>query len=183
MKPETALKIEYSPFQSYTQEQVEAVREEWCRAYGEIAESDPSVAPLCQLLTERIHRAAELFLYRHVKPAVSDAISHDDFYYEWLEEVKQEENRTLDGDFPLGNEADMAFAAPYFSIKEFALIHTGHSDRIFAGHYVEYADRVLVRMGLLAEIRGDFQKAANAYAGISTSKTIQEREHACRRKQ
>ena len=182
MKPETALKIEYSPFQAYTRIQVEAVRDEWISAYRGIAKGDPSKEELCRTLIDRIRRAAELFLRRYVEPAVSDAISHDDYYYEWLDEMKQEDNSSLDGDFPLGKEEDMKFALPYFSIKEFAMIHVGFADEIFAGHYVEYADRILVRMGILAEVKGDYHGAAYAYGGISTSKMIQEREYACRRK-
>ena len=123
-----------------------------------------------------------MFIRRHIEPVVSDAISHDDAYYEWLDEVKQEENNALDGDFPLGNEEDMAFDSPYFSIKELAQIHMGCADEIFAGHYVEYTERVLVRKGILAEIKGEWKEAASAYSGISTSKMIQKREYACRRK-
>ena len=176
------MKIEYDIFKKYTRAQVEAARDEWVTAYREIAEKDSSKKELCDYFIERIHRAADLFLSRYVEPQKSDAISHDDYYYEWLDGVKKEENATLDGDFPLGNEEDMVFASPYFSIKEFALIHTGCADSIFAGHYVEYADRALVRKGVLAELKGDFQEAAGAYSGISTSKMIQEREYACRRK-
>ncbi len=123
-----------------------------------------------------------MFIRRKIEPAKSDAISHDDYYYEWLDEVKQEENDSLDGDFPLGNEEDMAFASPYFTVKELAQIQMGCAEDIFAGHYVEYADRVLVRKGVLAEVKGEWKEAASAYSGISTSKMIQDREYACHRK-
>lgn len=182
MKPEIALKVDYDIFKEYTRKQIEAVRDEWISAYREIAESNSSKKELCDSLTERIGRAADLFIRRHIEPVVSDAISHDDSYYEWLDEVKQEENNALDGDFPLGNEEDMAFSSPYFSVKELAQIQMGCADDIFAGHYVEYADRVLIRKGILAEVKGDFKEAAAAYSGISTSKMIQNREYACCRK-
>lgn len=182
MKPEIALKVDYDILKEYARQQIEAVRDEWISAYREIAESNPSIKQLCDSLTERIGRAADLFIRRHIEPVVSDAISHDDSYYEWLDEVKQEENNALDGDFPLGNEEDMAFASPYFTVKELAQIQMGCAEDIFAGHYVEYADRVLVRKGILAEVKGDFKEAAAAYSGISTSKMIQDREYACRRK-
>ena len=182
MKPEVALKIEYDIFKKYTRTQVETTRDEWVAAYREIAEKDSSKKELCDSFIERIHRAADLFLSRYVEPQKSDAISHDDSYYEWLDEVKQEENNALDGDFPLGNEEDMAFVSPYFTVKELAQIQMGCADDIFAGHYVEYADRVLVRKGILAEVKGEWEEAAGAYSGVSTSKMIQDREYACRRK-
>ena len=130
MKPEIALKIDYDRFKEYTREQIETIRDEWIAAYREIAESDFSKKELCDSLIERISRAAELFILRHIEPAKSDAISHDDYYYEWLDEMKKEEDGSLDGDFPLGNEADMVFASPYFTLKELAMIQTGCSDRI-----------------------------------------------------
>ena len=108
MKPEIALKFDYDILKEYTRQQIEAVRDEWIAAYREIAEGDSSKKELCDFLTDRISRAAELFIRRKIEPAKSDAISHDDYYYEWLDEVKQEENNALDGDFPLGNEEDMA---------------------------------------------------------------------------
>ena len=182
MKPEVALKIEYDIFKKYTRTQVETTRDEWVAAYREIAEKDSSKKELCDSFIERIHRAADLFLSRYVEPQKSDAISHDDSYYEWLDEVKQEENNALAGDFPLGNEEDMAFVSPYFTVKELAQIQMGCADDIFAGHYVEYADRVLVRKGILAEVKGEWEEAAGAYSGISTSKMMQDREYACRRK-
>ena len=182
MKPEIALKIDYDIFKKYTRAQIETARDEWVAAYQQIAQSDPGKKELCDFLTQRIRRAADLFIRRHIEPVVSDAISHDDAYYEWLDEVKQEENDSLDGDFPLGTEEDMAFASPYFSVKELAMIQMGCAGDIYAGHYVEYADRVLVRKGILAEAKGDWAEAAGAYAGISTSKMIQKREFACRRK-
>lgn len=182
MKPQIALKLDYSPLNEYTRIQVETVRDEWIRAYREISGKDTSREKTCAYLIDRIERAAELFIRRYVEPTVSDAISHDDYYYEWLEEIKKDQDDTLDGDFPLGNGEDMEFASPYFTVRELALIQAGCADEVYAGYYVEYADRVLVRMGILAEARGDYHEAASAYSGVCYSKTIQEREHACRRK-
>jgi hypothetical protein len=182
MKPEIALKIDYDPFKTYTRDGVEALRDEWIAEYTSIAKKYPQKEDICAYFIDRISRAAELFISRKVEPATSDATNHDDYYYEWLDEVKKEQDDTLNGDFPLGNEEDMAFASPYFSTKELAMIQMGCGEDIYAGYYVEYADRVLVRKGILAEIKGDFKEAAGAYAGVSTSKMIQEREFACRRK-
>ena len=92
MKPEIALKIDYDIFKEYTRGEIETARDEWISAYRDIAQSDSSKKELCGSLIDRINRAAELFIHRHIEPAKSDAISHDDFYYEWLEEMKQKEN-------------------------------------------------------------------------------------------
>lgn len=178
------MKFEYDILKKYTREQVEAVRDEWVAAYSDIAKNNSVKQALCDYLVDRIGRAAELFISRKVEPVkpIVGIGSFDESYYEWLAEVEQEENDTLDGDFPLGKEDDMVFASPYFSIKELAQIQMGCAEEIFAGHYVEYADRVLVRKGFLAEIKGNWKEAAGAYSGVSTSKMIQKREYACRRK-
>ena len=164
MKPEIALKIDYDRFKEYTREQVETTRDEWIAAYREIARSDSSKKELCDSLTDRISRAAELFIRRHIEPAKSDAISHDDYYYEWLDEVKKEEDDSLDGDFPLGNEADMVFASPYFTIKELAMIQTGCSDRISPDSIPEYMG---VRDGFLKETAGLTTEAREAYVSYN----------------
>ncbi len=171
MKPEIALKIDYDRFKEYTREQIETIRDEWIAAYREIAESDSSKKELCDSLTDRISRAAELFIRRHIEPAKSDAISHDDYYYEWLDEVKKEEDDSLDGDFPLGNEADMKLASSFFSIKELALLQMGLAEKIDpepvepdwgfgrAGTEKNYA-----RKGFLAELKGLCEEAVEYYS-------------------
>ena len=164
MKPEIALKIDYDIFKEYTRGQIETARDEWISAYRDIAQSDSSKKELCDSFIDRINRAAELFIRRHIEPAKSDAISHDDFYYEWLEEMKQKENAGLDGDFPLGNEADMVFASPYFTIKELAMIQTGCSDRISPDSIPEYMD---VRDGFLKETAGLTMEAREAYVSYN----------------
>ena len=170
MKPEFALKLQYSLLDKYTREQIEAIRDEWIAAYREIAESDSSKEELCDSLTDRINRAAELFIRRHIEPVVSDAISHDDYYYEWLDEVKKEEDDSLDGDFPLGNEADMKLAYSFFSIKELALLQTGLSEQIEPelvffgfGHGNEKVVKNSARKGILADLRGSTEEAVEYY--------------------
>ncbi len=170
MKPEVALKIEYDIFKKYTRTQVETTRDEWVAAYREIAEKDSSKKELCDSFIERIHRAADLFLSRYVEPQKSDAISHDDSYYEWLDEMKQEENDNLDGDFPLGNEADMKLASSFFSIKEIALLQTGLAEQIEPelvffgfGHGNEKVVKNSARKGILADLRGSTEEAVEYY--------------------
>ena len=169
MKPEIALKLQYL-LDKYTREQIETIRDEWIAAYREIAESDFSKKELCDSLTDRISRAAELFIRRHIEPVVSDAISHDDYYYEWLDEVKKEEDDSLDGDFPLGNEADMKLAYSFFSIKELALLQTGLSEQIEPelvffgfGHGNEKVVKNSARKGILADLRGSTEEAVEYY--------------------
>ena len=169
MKPEIALKLQYL-LDKYTREQIETIRDEWIAAYREIAESDSSKEELCDSLTDRISRAAELFIRRHIEPVVSDAISHDDYYYEWLDEVKKEEDDSLDGDFPLGNEADMKLAYSFFSIKELALLQTGLSEQIEPelvffgfGHGNEKVVKNSARKGILADLRGSTEEAVEYY--------------------
>ncbi len=164
MKPEFALKIDYDRFKECTREQIETTRDEWIAAYREIAQSAPFKKELCDSLTDRISRAGELFIRRHIEPARSDAISHDDYYYEWLDEVKKEEDGSLDGDFPLGNEADMIFASPYFTIKELAMIQTGCSDRIVPDSIPEYMG---VRDGFLKETASLTIEAREAYVSYN----------------
>ena len=170
MKPEVALKIHYSIWDKYTQEQIETLRDEWITAYREIAQSDPSKKELCDSLTERISRAADLFLSRYVEPQKSDAISHDDYYYEWLDEVKKEEDNSLDGDFTLGNETDMKLASSFFSIKELALLQTGLVEQIEPelvffgfGHGNEKVVKNSARKGILADLRGSTEEAVEYY--------------------
>ena len=171
MKPEIALKIDYDRFKEYTREQIETIRDEWIAAYREIAESDSSKKELCDSLTDRINRAAELFIRRKIEPAKSDAISHDDYYYEWLDEMKKEEDDSFDGDFTLGNEADMVFASSYFTIKELAMIQMGHDEQIDPepvepdwGFGRAKTEKNYARKGFLAELKGLCKEAAEYYS-------------------
>ena len=170
MKPKTALKLQYSLLDQYTRDQIETIRDEWIAVYREIARSDSSKKELCDSLTDRISRAAELFIRRHIEPVKSDAISHDDYYYEWLDEMKKEEDDSLDGDFPLGNEADMKLASSFFSIKEIALLQTGLAEQIEPelvffgfGHGNEKVVKNSARKGILADLRGSTEEAVEYY--------------------
>ena len=170
MKPEFALKLQYSLLDKYTREQIETIRDEWIAAYREIAESDSSKKELCDSLTDRIGRAAELFIRRRIEPVVSDAISHDDYYYEWLDEMKKEEDDSLNGDFPLGNEEDMKLASSFFLVKELALLQMGLFEQIEPeldffgfGHGNEKVVKNSARKGILADLRGSTDEAVEYY--------------------
>ena len=170
MKPEIALKLQYSLLDKYTREQIETIRDEWIAAYREIAESDSSKKELCDSFIVRINRAAELFIRRRIEPVVSDAISHDDYYYEWLDEMKKEEDDSLNGDFPLGNEEDMKLASSFFWVKELALLQMGLAEQIEPelvffgfGHGNEKVVKNSARKGILADLRGSTEEAVEYY--------------------
>ena len=147
MKPEIALNTKNRIFYGYTKEDVEALRDEWVAAYREIAESEPVKKALCELLTERIRRAAELFLGGVKEPVES-----------------------LDGDFPLGNETDMKLASFFFSLKELAMMQAGLADLVppelpetgfpFGRPVTE---RKYGRKGFLAELKGEREEAMEYY--------------------
>ena len=171
MKPEIALKLQYSLLDKYTREQIETIRDEWIAAYREIAGSNSSKKGVCESFTDRINRAADLFIRRKIEPVVSDAISHDDYYYEWLDEMKKEEDDSLDGDFPLGNEADMKLASSFFSIKELALLQTGLAEQIDpepvepdCGFGRAKTEKNYARKGFLAELKGRCEEAVEYYS-------------------
>ena len=170
MKPEIALKLQYSLLDKYTREQIETIRDEWIAAYREIAESDSAKKELCDSFIVRMGRAAELFIRRHIEPVVSDAISHDDYYYEWLDEMKKEEDDSLNGDFPLGNEEDMKLASSFFGVKELALLQMGLFEQIEPeldffgfGHGNEKVVKDSARKGILADLRGSTEEAVEYY--------------------
>ena len=170
MKPETALKFRYSIWDKYTREQIETARDEWIAAYREIAGSNSSKKELCDSLTGRINRAAELFISRYIESAASDDISHGDCHYERSEEMEQKENNSLDGDFTLGNEADMKLASSFFSIKELALLQTGLAEQVEPelyffgfGHGNEKIVKNSARKGILADLRGSTEEAVEYY--------------------
>ena len=171
MKPEIALKLQYSLLDKYTREQIETIRDEWIAAYREIAGSNSSKKGVCESFTDRINRAADLFIRRKIEPVVSDAISHDDFYYEWLDEMKKEEDDSFDGDFTLGNEEDMKLASSFFSIKELALLQTGLAEQIDpepvepdCGFGRAKTEKNYARKGFLAELKGRCEEAVEYYS-------------------
>lgn len=148
MKPKTALKLQYSLLDKYTKAQIETIRDEWVDAYREIENDDPSKKELCESLVERIRLAAKLFIGG-----------------------EQESADSLDGNFTLGNEADMRLASSFFSIKELALLQTGLSERIEPelvflgfGHGNEKVVKNSARKGILADLRGSTEEAVEYYS-------------------
>ncbi len=136
-----------------------AMRDEWLRAYDEIRAAYPEKTTICHVLSNRVRLACV---------SLSEGLDLD--------------SPSMDGNFPLGNEEDAAFANPFFSVKQLAEIQCGLHHLINPGHYVEPAYDVLVRRGFLAELDEDWEEAVHCYAGVGTSKIVMQREYMCRRK-
>ena len=172
MRPETVLALKPGG-------DPKAAAAEWAAAYAAAARECPADKALCERLTRRAEDACALCCER---AAYVPSPCHDEAYYTAFAEAREREDAALDGGFPLGNEADAAFAGDYFSVPELVQLQCGRAQRIDAGTFNGYNFDVLVRRGFLAEAAGDFAEAARCYGGVSTSRSVQEREYACRRR-
>ncbi len=177
MKPELVLNIKDGE-----QKDPAVVRDLWIAEYDAMAKWDLSTEELCEQLKERVTKACEIYISRKTPKVRASFAAPDPYYYEWLDEMRQKEDDSLDGDFPLGNAHDAEFANDFFSLEELVYIQCGHHNLISTGHYVEYADRVLLRKGFIAELEEDWPRAVGCYSGISYSSSAQEREFECDRK-
>lgn len=173
MKPETVLGIKH-------REEPTAKLQEWLKEYAAIAAEFPGAEDLAQRLSKRAEKACELITERN-KPEPPSS-SHDDMYYIEMAKIVDDENASLNGNFPLGNETDASFADCYFSVSELAEMQCGLHHLIVAGNFNGYNFDVLVRKGFLAELYEDWPEAVHCYEGVPTSKSVQEREYECRRK-
>lgn len=172
MKPETVLGLKNG-------EDSKEKLQEWLKEYAAVAMEFPSAENLAKRLSKRAEKACTLILERNKPEPFS---SHDDMYYMEIAKTRDDEDASLDGDFPLGNEADANFASCYFSVSELVCIQCGLHHLIAAGSFNGYNFDVLVRKGFLAELYEDWPEAARCYEGVPTSKSVQEREYECRRK-
>lgn len=160
MKPEIALGGRFP----YEYKEVEVLYNQWLEAYESIANEYPSVKEFTEKLTERIKFAYKLFLERECPN--SSKVSNfcrDDSYMEEPDRVRKEEDDSFDGDFPLGNEKDMAFAKHYFSVHELALIQLGLADTIDLEATKRNVPADHIRKGFLLELQGLWREAARAY--------------------
>ena len=101
MKPETVLGIKH-------REDPTAKLQEWLKEYSAIAAEFPSTEDLAQRLSKRAEKACEFITERN-KPEPPSS-SCDDMYYIEMAKIVDDENASLNGDFPLGNETDASFA-------------------------------------------------------------------------
>ena len=86
--------------------------------------------------------------------------------YELVTAGKLEDDPSLDGDFPLGKTEDAEFMVPMFRIDQLVLLQLGAPHLVQAGHYVEPAYDVLVRRGILEELKGNYAQAYTCYNGV-----------------
>lgn len=173
MTPEVFLKL-------HPEDSVRETGALWQAEYRKCAEEFPEVKEIAARLGALAAKAGDLAEERRIPPLPTD--SRDDAYYTENEKIRDDEDASLDGDFPLGNERDAAFANSFFSVAELAKIRCGLSRLIDAGDFNGYNFDVLVRRGILAELDGDFAFAARCYGGVSTSAAVQEREYECLRR-
>ena len=173
MKPEAVLGMKCG-------EEPKAKLQEWLKEYAAIAAEFPSAEDLAEKLSKRAEKACTLIFERNNPEPFSSL--HDDMYYIEMAKIMDDENASLDGKFPLGSEPDAEFAGCYFSVPELAEMQCGLHHLIVAGSFNGYNFDVLVRKGFLAELYEDWPEAVRCYEGVSTSKSVQEREYECRRK-
>lgn len=173
MRPETVLNLKPG-------DDPARIRDEWIKEYDLIA-AEFYNDDLISKLKERVNRAFKIYTERKT-PEHDPFPCHDVTYYEELDRVSEQEELTLDGDFPLGNEKDAEFANLEFSISELAEIQCGLHHLISAGNFTGHNYGVLVRRGFIAELFGDYPEAVRCYEGVSGSKNVQDREYECRGK-
>lgn len=173
MTPEIFLKL-------HPEDSVRETAALWQAEYKKCAEEFPEAKEIAARLGALAAKAGNLAEERRIPPLPTD--SRDDAYYTENEKIRDDEDASLDGNFPLGNGRDAAFANSFFSIAELAKIRCGFSRLIDAGNFNGYNFDVLVRRGILAELDGDFALAARCYGGVSTSAAVQEREYECIRR-
>ncbi len=81
------------------------------------------------------------------------------------------------------DKANLEFVNRYFRDDEVALLLEWRVDEVKAGHFVEPAYDVLIRMGFLAEMRGDYGYAFRCYNGDPLpSSDVEARMALCRKK-
>ena len=163
MRPETVLNLKPG-------DDPAALRDQWIAGYDAFAKEYLNTEDLAKTLSERAKRAYALIKER---TAAEPASSHDEMFY--IEEAarRKADDASLDGDFPLGNEEDAAFAGHYFSIPELVSIQLGYHRQISCGNFSGYNFDVLIRKGFVAECDGEWMEAARCYEGVSTSESVQ----------
>ncbi len=114
--------------------------------YQSIAIAHPELAGQCQGLMSRAERAYELLSERLDPPAgASVSWQINDYLSDQDNARRFSENAELDGDFPLGNEADAALAACHLSLEEIARLQCGLGEASDAGRAAEQAKPTATR--------------------------------------
>ena len=118
------------------------LRDEWLKEYAKY-ENDISDGELAAQLKARMLKAYDLVIAG-----------------------KLEDDPSLDGDFPLGKTEDAEFMIPMFTVHQLVLLQLGAPHLVQAGHYVEPAYDVLVRRGILEELKGNYAQAYTCYNSV-----------------
>lgn len=160
-------------------DKIAARYEEWLQSYKKIAIDDSTAEEYISRLTERIERAFGIMKSRNDLKKDTACCRDEAFMDEYIR-GEEEQERLLDGDFPLGNEFDAEFAATYFTVPELVLIQLGRAQEIHTGNFSEYNTEVLISKGFICEMLGKWKEAEQCYSGVSTSKSVQQRELYCR---
>lgn len=169
MKVEHVLKIKYSPFETYEEQQIIDIENKWIEEYQKIIHFHPEKTLLCNKLIERIHMAKALFIkkYIHVKKINNYTYG---YYNEYLGELEEEENQKFNGDFPLGNDLDISFVIDAFSINEIVLIQCGlHNQIVYVKTNTEYD---LIHNGFLLELQRKYHDAITYYEQVKKHRFI-----------
>ncbi len=182
MNPQTVLKI--NPIKM-TAAQVEYVRDQWISEYEKHMELTPELNDLCLALIERVKRASSLVIDRYVSDGkksefTSSVANCDPEYFDQDTDRYFEENDSLDGDFPLGNEKDAEFASPYFSIEQLVYIQLGKFDSVPEYYYLEPMYTSRFRIAFIAELKSDWSTAEYYYSLVGYGSGIDERQSKCR---
>ena len=185
MEPETALNRGYW-------EDSGKVRDQWINASKEIARKHWQLRDETKKMVERIKLACSLLVTHAVSYDFSrvddcfyaEAVARANEFYENTENAR----KSLDGDFPCGNEDDMRFARRFFSNREMAFIQLGLAnevdpddlwhvpplDKPFADEAFprEYTvdDQPKGRKGFLHECQGHYAEAIECYEAMGKNK-------------
>lgn len=164
-------------------------RNQWIAAYKEIAKKHLMLANRAQKMIKRIKLACSLCVTHatfyntgNVDDCfLGEAIAREN---EYLVKNKQA-YKSLDGDFPCGNEDDIRFARRFFSIHEMAFIQMGFAsmidpddlslmppiDKPFADEAfpveITTDDQLLGRKGFIHECLGHYKEAINCYEAFA----------------
>lgn len=142
---------------------------QWISAYKEIAKKHIALAPRAHKMIKRIELAASL------------CVTHATFYNTgnvddcFLGEAIERENefisrteksrKSLDGDFPCGNEEDMKFASQYFSNREIAYLQMGLANELDPEDSLE-------KKGFILECLGRYAEAIDCYEAMGDHSPI-----------
>lgn len=181
MKPEAALKLPKKMCGEYTSREIEEALARWKEEYAAIAAEFPEKQKLCQFFIVRAERAAD-YADSRCRRRERGTNSVDEEFRPHMAEEEAKENESLNGDFPLGNDFDAEFAVNYFSVAQLARIHCGLADTLEIEEYCEPNYSVLMKKGMLAELKGDWAEAERCYEGVPFGNAAIGRGDYCRKR-